>query len=133
MNQILVIDDESQILGFVQAVLTLFGYEVKMAQNGEMGLELFNRSMDFDMLITDIRMPDIGGNAVARHIRNSEKPETPIIAMSGYGGEIKRVLFDATLIKPFKLEDFLDVMNSVKQKAFGRKQVFDRGEIAHEK
>lgn len=116
MNRILVIEDDSQILGFVQAVLTHFGYEVKTAQNGETGIELFNKSMEFDIVITDIRMPGIDGNAVARHIRNSEKPETPIIAMSGYGGEIKRILFDAALIKPFKLQDFLDVINSVKQR-----------------
>jgi DNA-binding response OmpR family regulator len=123
MNRILVIDDEGQILGFVQAVLTHFEYEVKTAQNGETGIELFNKTMDFDMVITDIRMPGISGNAVATHIRNSEKPKTPIIAMSGYGGEIKRMLFDAALIKPFKLEDFLDVINSVKQRLSERKQV----------
>ena len=113
MNQILVIEDESQVLDFVRAVLTHFGYKVKTAQDGETGIELFNKTQDFAMVITDIRMPGIDGNAVARHIRSSEKPKTPIVAVSGYGDEIKRELFDAALIKPFKLEVLIDAIKSV--------------------
>ena len=114
MNRILVIEDESQILDFVRQVLTYVGFEVKTAQDGEKGIELFSTSSkDLAMVITDIRMPGIDGNAVAKYIRSSAKAKTPIVAMSGYADEIKRELLDAALIKPFNLKALMDTINSV--------------------
>ena len=114
MNQILVIEDDSHILDFLHTVLTRLGYEVKIASDGETGIELFDRSQDFDLVITDIHMPGIDGNAVAKHIRRSAKPSTPIVAITGYKNDINRELFNFSLIKPFKLEHLVEVINSFK-------------------
>ena len=113
MKRILVIDDENHVTDFLEKALKHFGYEVTTAHDGKEGVGFLKSGYNFDLVITDIRMPDMDGNEVARYIRKSEKPKTPIVAISGYSDEIKPELFDATLIKPFKLEVLMDAINSV--------------------
>jgi CheY-like chemotaxis protein len=81
------------------------GYKVEVASNGRDAVRLFDRDrIEVDLVVTDINMPDMSGNDVARHIRNSPKPETPIIAITGTVGEIDDPnLFNTILNKPFKL------------------------------
>jgi CheY-like chemotaxis protein len=56
------------------------------------------------LVITDIRMPEMDGNAVARHIRGSTESETPIVAITGFSHEADAQLFDFMFMKPFSLE-----------------------------
>ena len=56
---------------------------------------------------------DEDGNAVARHIRSSSKPDTPILGISGSSEEvINNELFNFTLAKPFKLKALRDMIRS---------------------
>ena len=73
MHDILVIDDEDVIVGLLQDYFTLLGYKVVTAKDGNEGIELFNTGPNFDLVITDINMPGIDGNAVAKSIRNSQE------------------------------------------------------------
>ena len=86
------------------AVLSDLGYNVEVEENGEEGIQLFNDHADFDLVVTDIRMPKMDGNEVARHIRNSHRANTPLVAITGFPEEVQVELFDYTLVKPFKLE-----------------------------
>jgi two-component system cell cycle sensor histidine kinase/response regulator CckA len=88
---------------------------VKVARDGREGLELFEDGRDFDLVITDIRMPRVDGNQVAKHIRGSDKPDTPIVAISGYGKEIVKSLFDFSITKPFSLEIIIGVIKKIKR------------------
>ena len=115
MAQALVIDDEENILNILRTVLIKLDFEVKVAHDGREGIELFEDGHDFDLVITDIRMPRMDGNQVAKHIRGSGKPDTPIVAISGYGNEIDEGLFDFSITKPFSLGTIIEVIRKIKE------------------
>jgi CheY-like chemotaxis protein len=107
MYQILVIDDENAILNVVQTALSRAGFKVEIALDGQEGIQKFN-SGRFDVVITDILMPGIDGREIAKHIRNSNRPCTPIIGFSGTPWLAENNQFDAVLSKPFLLEDLVN-------------------------
>ena len=111
MIKILVIDDEQLILGLVKQVLTKFGFEVETALDGKEGIQKFDTT-EFDLVITDINMPGMDGNGVARHIRISEKKYTPIIGITGTPWLVEEKDFDLIIKKPFSIKLLVDsVMN----------------------
>ena len=112
MRRVLIIDDEEGLRTILSLFLTRQGYDVVVAENGEKGLKLFNKVPGFDLVITDIRMRDMDGDDVARFVRNSNKSETPLVAITAYPDEIENNVFDCLLTKPFKLEDFREVVRS---------------------
>ena len=112
MDQILVIDDEDMVVDFLRSTLAYLGHSVTVAHDGKEGIEFFKNGYNFDLVITDIMMPRMNGNAVAKHIRSSDKADTPIVAITGYGDDIDRELFNFVLLKPFGLEALLDVVRS---------------------
>lgn len=112
MFQVLVIEDEEAIAELIEAALTHSGYTVTTALGGEEGLYYFERDF-FDLVITDIIMPDVDGHAVAKHIRNSNRPDTPIISISGTPWLLKDHEFDTFLSKPFNLQALLETVASM--------------------
>ncbi len=112
MHRILVIDDDPHIRSILSGLLDALGYEVEVAEDGEKGIKLFDEMGDFDLVISDIRMPNMDGNDVARYIRNSDKSGTPLIAMSGFQEELQQEMFDAFLSKPFNLRDLSHLIRS---------------------
>jgi len=107
MARVLIIDDEPHILLMVKKMLERAGYEVDLASNGSEGLRLFE-SIQPDLVITDIIMPEKEGLETIREMRRKNK-DLQIIAMSG-GGKISadnyletaRIFGAARLIeKPF--------------------------------
>ena len=88
-------------------------FEVKVAHDGREGIELYGDGHDFDLVITDIRMPRVDGNQVAKHIRSSAKQDIPIVAMSGYNDKAYGKLFDFTLAKPFNLKELMTVVKTI--------------------
>jgi len=105
MDHILVVDDEETVKDAVKYVLERFGYEVKVASNGKEGFEYFSRCQCLKLVITDIRMPFMDGIKLAGLIRDSDRPDMPIIAITAHFGreKIKKGLFDYVLGKPFNL------------------------------
>jgi len=104
MALILVIDDQSSIRTILAMVLKDLGHEVKLAEDGQKGIQLFEGSSGFDLVITDINMPNEDGNEVAKYIRSSHRSTIPVIAITGFPEEADTELFDDMIIKPFKLE-----------------------------
>ena len=113
MRQVLIIDDEDIVVGFLSAIFTSLGYRVRTANDGKKGIELFNSIHTFDLVITDITMPGMDGNAVARSIRNSDKADVPIIAMSGDDDKPDTDLFNVSLPKPFNVQSFTEVIKAI--------------------
>jgi len=113
MQRILLIEDDRSIRTIIAMQLRILGYQVEVAEDGEKGVELFTRVGNFDLVITDIRMPRKEGNDVAKHIRSSERSETPIIAITAYKDEVRTDLFNISIIKPFRNEDLIKAIRSL--------------------
>lgn len=115
MYNILVIDDEQAIGMLLVKVLSKYGYHVETALDGLEGIRKFDES-NFDMVITDIRMPGLDGNGVIRHIRQSKKRGTPVVGLSGTPWLIDKKNFDAVLSKPSSIKTIIDTVNrNIKQ------------------
>lgn len=82
-EKILVIDDEDFILQLSSDILTKCEYSVETASDGKQGIKLIE-SNKFDLILTDIKMPNITGLDVIRHVRVKNK-EIPIIVITGHG------------------------------------------------
>lgn len=80
---ILIIDDEKNIREGLAASLELEGYNTVLAENGKQGLELVSRG-DIDLVITDLRMPEVTGEQVLEKV-TSESPGVPVIVLTGHG------------------------------------------------
>jgi len=115
MNRILIIDDEEMILDLVQIGLSRAGFKVEIALDGQEGIKKFDNDR-FDLVITDILMPGLDGLGVVDHIRNSGKPCTPIIGMSGTPWLFENIQFDAVFTKPFPLEDLVTSIRHLSMK-----------------
>ena len=81
-NKALVIDDEQVVLDSVTKILTDENYEVDVSLSGREGLQ-WAIGRDYDIVLTDIRMPDIGGMRVLRDIKRA-KPSLPVVMITGY-------------------------------------------------
>jgi CheY-like chemotaxis protein len=105
MKRILAIEDNEPFLDILKKYLSAVGYDVSVAYNGKTGMEICRNNNRFDLVITDINMPGISGNDVARQIRKTEKKDVPIVAVTGANEQqIDESLFDSVLIKPFDLK-----------------------------
>jgi CheY-like chemotaxis protein len=111
MGNILVIDDEKGILGLIYEALTKFGHTVETDTDGLSALRRFKNG-SFDLVITDMCMPNIDGPTLVRQIRRSNRPDTPIIGISGTPSMFKKTDCDAFLTKPFSL---VKLIQSVKE------------------
>ena len=115
MPRILLIEDDKSIRNIIALVLKSLGHNVEVAEDGEKGIELFSKKGRFDLVITDIRMPRMDGNEVARHIRTSETSDTPIAAISAYEEEVQKEMFDFSMLKPFSNKDLIRILSSLER------------------
>ena len=116
MHNLLIIDDEEIIINLLHDYLSHLGYSVVTARDGSEGIDLFNANPNFDLVITDINMPGIDGNAVAKSIRLSQRTKVPIVGMSGYNDKIEGELFDFMLAKPFNLKELMALVKTIESK-----------------
>ena len=116
MNRILVIDDGLGINELIREVLQRVGYEVETASNGQRGIEHFDDDV-FDLVVTDMLLPDMDGKAVVRHIRSSSRPCTPVIGISGTPWLLNGTNCDAVLPKPFPLRSLIEWVNQLTQRS----------------
>ncbi|HKQ34516.1 MAG TPA: response regulator [Nitrospiraceae bacterium] len=83
MAKILVIDDEQGIRNLLDTLLSRKGYDVILADSGRKGLELFRRERP-DVVVLDLKMPEMDGHTVLRQIHRLE-PGKPVIILTGAG------------------------------------------------
>ncbi|HTS80081.1 MAG TPA: sigma-54 dependent transcriptional regulator [Myxococcaceae bacterium] len=113
MAKVLVIDDEANLRKVLAALLRRDGYDVTIAEDGEMGLAEFQKN-GADAVITDLVMPKVGGMEVLRAI-NSADPEVPVIIITAHGTvdsaveAIKLGAFDY-VTKPFDQSELSNVL-----------------------
>ncbi len=116
MARILIVEDNLEMLEILKMSLEKAGYDVIIASGGQAGLDEYNKHQ-FDLVITDIVMPDVDGLAFVKAVRLIDKT-TKIIAISGGGGEMEASYAlnvadiygaDYELYKPFALEELLQM------------------------
>jgi two-component system NtrC family response regulator len=110
MDTILVVDDESNYLTVMQALLGEAGYEVLTAPSAVEALKIA-ASSDLDLVLTDMKMPKMSGIELLDEL-NRLYPNLPVIIMTAYGTveravtAMKKGAFDY-ILKPFKNEEIL--------------------------
>ena len=116
MASILLVEDDDQLRSMLKELLTRSGHEVSEAPDGRRVCEM-HQQQHFDLVITDLVMPDIDGLAVIMELRLIDQ-NLRIIAMSGQRqGRAKEYLRIAqklgaqhTLVKPFSNQEFLEAV-----------------------
>ena len=81
MAKVLVIDDEQGIRTLLDTLLSRKGYDVVLAEGGRKGLDLFRRERP-DVVVLDLKMPEMDGITVLQQVR-SLKPDQPVIILTG--------------------------------------------------
>jgi len=97
MEKILVIDDEKPTLKMFRLTLMAYGYDVLTAENGQEGLDVFERERP-RIVLTDIKMPGMNGIEVLRRIKQID-PASEVIVITGHGDmdlAIQALNLDAT-------------------------------------
>ncbi len=113
MKKILLIDDDKNLCKVIGYQLQKNGYTVTLVNEGQEGLTRF-RENDFDIVITDIQMPDISGIQVLKEIRRRNQ-QVIVIIITAYGSiesalEACRLGADDYLTKPFGQEQLVFVI-----------------------
>lgn len=79
MKKVLLIDDEAHVVSVIKHFLLKSGYEVEIANNGQMGLEKVNRQMP-DVIVSDIQMPKMTGQQFCERLRK-DYPESDVLVI----------------------------------------------------
>ncbi|SMC59401.1 His Kinase A (phospho-acceptor) domain-containing protein [Desulfocicer vacuolatum DSM 3385] len=117
-EHILLVDDEKSVACMAHQMLERLGYHVTMTTAGDDALQIFSRTpSDFDLLITDMTMPQMTGVELlsrARAIRQS----LPVILCSGFSDQVntekaRKLKFNAYLDKPFSLRKIGETIREV--------------------
>ena len=114
----LVVDDIADVTELLSVLLTYAGYEVVTAPSARAALEVA-RNRRFDVIISDIGMPEMNGYQLAREIRALPGYDTvPMIAVTGYSmfDDRQRSLnagFSAHLTKPIEPRALLDLIETL--------------------
>lgn len=118
MGNILVVEDSKPIRCMLKNILTGAGHVVSEACDGKEGLDIAARS-NFDLIITDVNMPEMDGFELAKHLRQTSAFKfTPIIFLTSETSDenkIKGMEAGATawLIKPFSPHKLIEVVDKV--------------------
>ena len=111
---ILVVEDEPAVRQLVAVALERAGYRVFEARDGEKALALFEANEPaIDLLLTDLRMPQMDGTELVRLLR-ARAPNLKVICVSGYPGTGADLsLTEHFLAKPFSKTDLLNKVREV--------------------
>ena len=129
--RVLIADDSRVMRAYVRGVLKdRYNCSSSEVASGFEALRLLPRER-FDLVVTDINMPDINGLELVRFIRSSERhKDVPLLIISTQtsGQSRKRVLdlgADAFLAKPFEPETLVDAVDRLLNRCGGRAEVGD--------
>ena len=112
-ESVLVVEDESAVRSLIETVLTRAGYCVVTMPDGKEAAKWLASGKRIDLLISDVQMPGMNGQALCEHARQA-RPDLPLLLISGYSKETLRLASHggtaesiAFLTKPFTPDDLL--------------------------
>jgi len=108
LARLLIIEDNEEVLRSLKKYFTKKHYDVVTASNGLDGLKVYETDQDgFDLIITDLVMPNISGVAIISLVKK-KSPQTPVIAITGWGEHPEALATEAqadlVLEKPIELD-----------------------------
>jgi DNA-binding NtrC family response regulator len=129
---ILVVEDEQAIRDALKMVLEEEGYQTQAADDGKKAMELVNKN-DFDIVITDLKMPEMDGMSLTRQIQQI-CPQTSVIIITAHGSlesaiEALRIGAYDYILKPF---DFDDVLYKIKRLIKQKELILENQALRHE-
>ncbi len=113
---ILVVEDDDYVRRMAVRVLEVAGHVVTACANGKEAIAMLNgRGDDFDLVLTDVVMPEASGIEVAKHAA-AARPDLPVLLMSGYAEDVipSREIYELSLSllrKPFTARELLDLVH----------------------
>jgi len=110
-ERVLVVEDEADILRFLETALSAHGYQVTCAGNAERALELFTAAGGFDIVVSDVALVALDGVELVAELRR-RRPDLPCVLTSGYLDDQSRLppveeRGFRFLQKPFSVEELL--------------------------
>ncbi len=114
-EKILIVEDELRIREMIKEYISLEGYDIDEAADGEIALELFKKNR-YSLIILDIMLPKIDGWGVCREIRKTST--IPIIMLTARGEEYDKLFgfelgVDDYMVKPFSPKELLARMKAI--------------------
>jgi CheY-like chemotaxis protein len=110
MGRVLVVDDDRSIISLLEKIIHKKGHQIIVAEGGIEGLALAQSEIP-DLVLTDIRMPDMEGNVLAATLKADPRlAHIPVVIMSGSDEEVPGV--EATLSKPFDIRDVYNMLDN---------------------
>ena len=115
-THVLVVDDDSSMRDALSESLEICGFAVDTAEDGAVALKMFAEGK-YDVVVTDMRMPRVGGMDVLREIKR-QSPGTPVILATAYGTvntavEAMKEGASEFIMKPFTLDDLEFIIRNV--------------------
>lgn len=133
MNKILIVDDQESMRLTLSLLLRKQGYEVTVAASGEEAVAMVDREI-FDVVVTDLKMEDLGGLDVLHHLKRVH-PATEVIILTAHGTignaveAMKLGAFDY-LAKPFEPDEgILTVKKAIERKTLIGKLEYLKNEV----
>jgi len=119
---ILIVEDEYAVARGIQYALQQEGYSVSVARTGEEGLEFAIRHAP-DLVVLDVRLPDIDGFEVLRRLRSAGN-KAPVLFLTARDEEMDKVIglelgADDYLTKPFGLRELMSRIKALLRRAYG--------------
>ncbi len=125
MRRVLIVDDEENIRLVLKTLLKKHGYEVEVADSGEAAMALLD-SFGPDVILTDVRMPKMGGMDLLATVKAKQYPAT-VIVMSAYGSvdlaleAMKAGAYDY-VSKPFKPDEIVLALRKAEEREVLRRE-----------
>ncbi len=115
MHKVLIVEDEENMISFIQMELKYEGYEVDVASDGRRAV-IMALEANYDLILLDLMLPGINGLEVCRRIRKEK--DTPIIMLTARDSVMDKVTglqigADDYLAKPFAIEELLARMEVI--------------------
>lgn len=117
--KILLIDDDPMVLMTISDMLKGLGHKVDVAEGGRAGLEKFFEALKsdnpYELIITDLGMPEVSGIEVVRRVKESS-PNTPVLVLTGWSREAIPTNADGVVSKPIRLSEPRNAINEIIKK-----------------
>ena len=112
---VLIVDDEEPVRRFVDRALSAAGYNTSTAADGLQAIEAAEKAGEFDILVTDLMMPQMKGDELARRLRMRE-PQLKVLYLTGFSDALFKensTLWDdeAFLDKPCTIKGLLEAVS----------------------
>jgi CheY-like chemotaxis protein len=119
MKKVLVIDDQPIVTDLLVSVLERMNYQAVVASCGIDGVKTFEKDR-FDLVITDLGMPDISGWEVSKAVKQ-KRPDVPVVVITGWGvtpdpHKMKDSKVDFVINKPFQLDQLEKIVRDLLEK-----------------